>query len=209
VAELPKLPRLYRALWLPLGRALTSCFFFVMGPYTVRGAYRVPSSGPVLILSNHISDLDPIMVQFATRRPVRFMAKSELFGVPVLGFLMRAYGAFAVKRGEPDRQALRMAVELLKSGEAVGIFPEGQLSEDGELQELKGGIATIVRMAGCPVICCGLKNLQHVLPYGKLLPRPAFRRLTATWGEVHTFSKDASNDEILAWAHAQLAELSA
>jgi 1-acyl-sn-glycerol-3-phosphate acyltransferase len=183
-------------------------FFFLFGPYRIRGAYRVPKKGPLLILGNHISDLDPPMVQFACPRPMRFMAKSELFQIKVLGFLMKAFGAFPVKRGEPDRNSIRLAVDYLKAGEAVCIFPEGQLTETGELQELKGGVALIVRMAACPVICCGLKGLDRVLPYGSVVPRPAFRRLEVTWGEVREFTKESTTEEILEWARGQLLELS-
>ncbi|HSI73563.1 MAG TPA: lysophospholipid acyltransferase family protein [Fimbriimonas sp.] len=201
-------PRLYEALWLPLARIFVGIFFFLFGPYRIRGAYRVPRKGPVLILSNHISDFDPPMVQFACPRPLRFMAKSELFEMKVIGPLLRFFGAFPVKRGEPDRNSIRLAVDYLKAGEAVGIFPEGQLSETGELQELKGGVSLIIRMAACPVICCGVKNLNRVLPYGSVIPRPAFRTLEVNWGEVREFSKDSSTEEILAWVRGQLATVS-
>jgi 1-acyl-sn-glycerol-3-phosphate acyltransferase len=200
-------PRFYHALWLPLGKLLASLFFLLFGPYRVRGAYRVPKKGPVLILPNHIADLDPPFVQVACPRGVRFMAKSELFEMKIIGPIIRYFGGFPVKRGEPDRNAIRKSVELLKAGEALVIFPEGQLSEDGELQELKPGVALIARMAGCPVICCGLKGTNKVMPYGKLIPRPAFSMLEATWGEVRQFDKSATTEEILEWITAQLREL--
>jgi 1-acyl-sn-glycerol-3-phosphate acyltransferase len=195
-------------LWLPLARLFACVFFFLLGPYRVRGAYRVPKEGPLLILPNHVADLDPPFVQFACPRPVHFMAKSELFEMKVVGPLIRFFGAFPVKRGEPDRNSIRHAVELLKSGEAVGVFPEGQLSEDGELQELKSGVALIVRMAQCPVICCGIRGMQKVMPYGKVIPRPAFSTVEAVWGEPRSFTKDASTEEILDWVKGQLLTLS-
>ncbi len=135
------------------------------------------------------------------------MAKSELFEMRVIGPLIKFFGAFPVKRGEPDRNSIRQAVELLKSGEAVGIFPEGQLSEDGELLDLKSGVALIIRMAQCPVICCGIQGTQKILPYGKMLPRPAFSRIEATWGEPRQFDKSATQEEILDWVRGQLREL--
>ena len=135
------------------------------------------------------------------------MAKSELFEMKVIGPLIRFFGAFPVKRGEPDRTSIRHAVELLKSGEAVGVFPEGQLSEDGELQEMKSGVALIIRMARCPVICCGIKGTDKILPYGKVLPRPAFSTIEAVWGEPREFEKGATTEEILEWVRGQLAEL--
>ena len=73
------------------------------------------------------------------------MAKSELFDMKIIGKMIRCFQGFPVKRGEPDRASMRHAIELLKMGEVVAVFPEGQLSEDGELQELKAGVALIVR----------------------------------------------------------------
>jgi 1-acyl-sn-glycerol-3-phosphate acyltransferase len=135
------------------------------------------------------------------------MAKSELFEMPVIGWLLQKFKAFGIKRGEPDRQALKYSAALLKAGEAVGIFPEGQLSENGELQELKAGIALIMRLAGTPVICCGLAGTQRMMPYGKVIPRPAFHTVEVTWGEPRTFDKDATTEDILAWATGQLQSL--
>jgi 1-acyl-sn-glycerol-3-phosphate acyltransferase len=136
------------------------------------------------------------------------MAKSELFDIKVLGKMIRM-NAFPVKRGEPDRAALKHAIKLLQMGEPVCIFPEGQLSETGELQELKPGVALIARSAGVPVICVGLKNTNKMLPYGTLLPRPGFTWMEATWGEPRTFDKSTETEEFLTWVSGQLRELTA
>ncbi|AIE85560.1 lysophospholipid acyltransferase family protein [Fimbriimonas ginsengisoli] len=200
-------PAGFRKFWLPLGRMVAGALLVLLGPVKVRGAYRVPKEGGVLILANHIADMDPILVQYACGRPVHFMAKSELFDLPVIGRLMRFFGAFAVKRGEPDRKALKFSADLLKTGEAVGIFPEGQISEDGELQELKPGVALIARMAGTPVICVGISGSQRMMPYGKTIPRPAFRTVTLVWGEPRTFGKETSAEEFLAWVQGQFLTL--
>lgn len=177
---------------------------FVLGSLRVRGKARVPSRGPLLVLVNHTADLDPVAVQLACPRPIHFMAKSELFTMPVLGPFLRLFKAFPVKRGEPDRAALKLAVEYLKAGEVVCVFPEGQLSETGELQELKPGVALIVRMSGAPVMCLGVTGTRRMLPYGATVPRPAFRAVRAEWGDRHTFSKEDSTDAILQWIEAQL-----
>jgi len=192
---------------LPVFRLICHGLFATLGPIKARGGYRVPKTGGVIILANHLADVDPIVVQSACPRPIHYMAKSELFDLPVIGSLMRLFEAFPVKRGEPDRAALKMAADLAKSGEVVGIFPEGQLSETGELQPLLGGAALIVRMAGVPVICCGIVNSNRVLPYGQVIPRPSFTRVHATWGEPRTFDRSSSAEEILAWAEGQLRSL--
>ena len=87
------------------------------------------------------------------------------------------------------------------------VFPEGELSQSGKLQPLLPGAALIVRKSGVPVVCCGLRNTDKVLPYGKIIPRPAFCFTHAEWGEVRTFDKSAKTEEIIGWAESQLREL--
>ena len=117
-------PAIQRYFFLPIARVFTAVLLFLLGPVRVRGAYRVPREGGVLILSNHLSDIDPAVVQHACPRAPHYMAKSDLFEVPVLRTLLKVFGSFPVKRGEPDRKALKHAADLLKAGEAVVIFPE-------------------------------------------------------------------------------------
>jgi 1-acyl-sn-glycerol-3-phosphate acyltransferase len=188
----------------PLLRVGCWLFLTLLGPFRTRGRYRVPKTGGLLILANHLSDVDPIAVQAACSRPIYFMAKSELFEMKVLGSILRCFKAFPVKRGEPDRDALKRAANLLKSGACVCIFPEGQLSESGDLQTLKPGVALIVRMSNAPVICLGLKHTNRIMPYGKFVPRPALRWVEACWGEVRHFSKNAETEEIMGWTDGQL-----
>jgi 1-acyl-sn-glycerol-3-phosphate acyltransferase len=86
---------------------------------------RVPASGPVILVANHESMIDPWILALATRRPVRYMAKAELFEYPVLRTIMRAFGTFPVERGTGDHAALGRAATLLEEGEILGIFPQG------------------------------------------------------------------------------------
>jgi len=191
----------------PLARLISWLIVGLCGRPKVIGAYRVPRKGPILVLANHRADVDPMAVQLACARNLHFMAKSELFDIKVLGTLMRWGGTFPVKRGEPDRGALRHAAELLKIGEAVCVFPEGQLTETGLVQPPKAGIALIIRMAQCPVICLGIQNTDKIMPYGALIPRPTLHRVIATWGEPRTFPKETPAEEILGWIEGQLREL--
>jgi hypothetical protein len=80
-------------------------------------------------------------------------------------------------------------------------------SENGQLQQIREGAALIVRMAEVPVIVCGLRNTNRMVPYGSVIPRPAFARVTATWGEARTFSKESTNEEIAAWMESELRRL--
>jgi 1-acyl-sn-glycerol-3-phosphate acyltransferase len=208
LAESARHTRLHLRFWLPLARGFGKVFLACFGPVRNHGSYRVPSTGGVLILVNHLSDVDPIVLHSCCPRAVHFMGKSELFDIPVVGRIMRSFGAFPVNRGAPDRAALKLSASLLKDGEAVCVFPEGQLSEDGNLQEIRGGVALIIRLApGIPVICCSLSGTDRVLPYGKLIPRPAFRTVNVTWGEPRTFDKSTSAEEILGWVAGQFREL--
>lgn len=191
----------------PLARLAAWVLFILLGPVRVFGRGNVPKQGGLLILANHRSDVDPALAEIACPRAVYFMAKSELFGVPVLGWFLRCFRAFPVKRGEPDRNSIKKAVAYLQAGEAVCIFPEGELSETGEMLPLKPGVALIVRMANVPVICLGLSGTAHVLPYGKLIPRPAFGWVSARWGEPRQFGDSATKDEILDWADGELRRL--
>ena len=99
--------------------------------YRVVGAERIPATGPLIIACNHVSYFDPPALGAAVPRPVSYMAKSELFAIPVLGPLIRALGAFPVDRSRGDVAAMRAAVRLLQGGAVFGIFPEGGRNIDG------------------------------------------------------------------------------
>jgi 1-acyl-sn-glycerol-3-phosphate acyltransferase len=191
-----------------IARVILAVVLFLLGPVKVRGKRTVPRSGGLLVLANHLSDCDPTVVGYALPRRVRFMAKSELFDIRFLGWLIKKLGAYPVKRGSPDRAAIRRTIELLKSGECVVMFPEGELSEDGTLQPILPGAELIVRMAGTCVQCAGLKGTDRILPFGKLIPRPAFGGVSVTLGEPRTFD-GAADGEIIAWIESELRRLSA
>lgn len=197
----------FTAVALPLARVVAWILFTLLGPTRIFGRKRVPRRGGLLILANHRADVDPVLVQMACPRPVYFMAKSELFGMRLLGWAIRFFRAFPVRRGEPDREAIKKAVAYLKAGETVCVFPEGELSESGQMLPLKPGVALIVRMAQVPVICLGLEGTRRILPYGKLIPRPAFGWVTARWGDARQFDPHAAAEEILDWADSELRRL--
>lgn len=205
---MPRQTKAYQTFWLPVLRALLWLPLVILGPLTVRGAYRVPKKGGVLILPNHISDSDPPITQLGCPRPSHFMAKHDLFDVPVLGWAMRKCGAFPVKRDSADLKSLKYTVKLLQEGEAVTLYPEGECSEDGNLLPLKEGFGWIAKVAKVPIICCGLVHTNKVMPYGKLIPRPAFRKVVVNWGEPKLFPPETPQEEIVAWVEGQLRDLS-
>jgi 1-acyl-sn-glycerol-3-phosphate acyltransferase len=116
----------------------------------LEGQEHIPETGPVILASNHRSNMDPVLLASAVERPVAFMAKAELF-VPPLGWIMRWIGQFPVRRGGIDREALRRTDAVLARGSMLGLFPEGTRG-DGTFSAVHPGLAYIVVRQGCPVL---------------------------------------------------------
>jgi 1-acyl-sn-glycerol-3-phosphate acyltransferase len=135
-------------------------------------ADKVPQQGPVIIVSNHASDFDPPILSNCMRRPVAFMAKEELFQVPVLKQAIVLYGAYPVKRGSPDRSAIRAAMNSLTQGWAVGIFITGTRTRDGRVIDPKLGAAMIAAKAQVPLLPVSLWGTDKISQKGLSLPRP-------------------------------------
>lgn len=138
----------------------------------VYGQEFVPKLGPALVVSNHASYFDPPFLSCAMARPVAFMAKEELFAVPMLGQAIRLYGAYPVKRGSGDRGALRAALNALEDGWLVGIFLEGTRTQDGRVDDPKLGAAMIAAKAQVPLIPVGLIGVEQIFSAGSKFPRP-------------------------------------
>lgn len=198
---------LYRWIAYPLTKLILAIGLFLLGPVKISGTRNVPRTGGLLVVANHLSDCDPAVLGHALPRPAHYMAKRELFGIPVLAWIIKTLQAFPVNRGSPDRAAVRNTVELLARGEAVVVFPEGQLSEDGTLQPLMPGVAMFVARSGAPVVCVGLKGTPRIIPYGRVWPRPAFGGVSVKFGVPRTFERGAPHSEILGWLSGQLEEL--
>ncbi|MDI6871297.1 MAG: lysophospholipid acyltransferase family protein [Bacillota bacterium] len=133
-------------------RAVIRLVAAVILRWRVEGRKNVPATGPVLLAINHTSAVDPFLGGSAIDRRVHFMAKEELFRLPLVGSLLRQLGAFPVRRGESDRRAIRQALALLEAGEVVGIFPEGTRSRDGRLQQAQTGIAFLAKRGRAAVV---------------------------------------------------------
>lgn len=157
----PESSRIYRAT-----RVLVQCMMPLLGGITVSGRENIPAEGAVILAPNHSAHMDPPYLSMILHRQLRMMAKEELFKVPILGPYIRALGAFPVKRGTADRAALRMAVDLLKQGHVVGIFPEGTRSENGVLLPAEKGFALIARQTGAPIVPVAMHGTARVLPHG-------------------------------------------
>lgn len=157
--------------------------------FDIKGLEHFPKTGGVLICSNHIDALDPPVVGITAPRPVHFMAKEELFQMPILKPLLPKLNAFPVKRGLSDREALRKALALLKNGDVMGLFPEGTRSTDGKLGKGFTGAGFFALKGDADVVPCAIigpykpfKRLKVV--YGKPIDMQPYRDRKATADEV-------------------------
>lgn len=117
------------------------------------GLDNIPQSGPIIFAANHVSSHDPVVLAAFLDSRIRFMAKQELFAVPILGRIVKLCGAFPVNRKGIGIGAIREAIRLLECGEALGIFPEGTRNRQGRLIDFKSGIGFIaVRVEDVHVI---------------------------------------------------------
>jgi len=131
-------------------RFLLRTIYTLLFRLEARGTENIPATGPVVLASNHISNFDPPTVGVKVKRKVHFMAKEELFKIPVFGALIHSFGAFPVKRGGVSKDAIKSAITLLKEGNVMGIFPEG--SRNNQSGSAKKGAAMIAVRSGAVVV---------------------------------------------------------
>ncbi len=146
-----------------LMRFLTWVFVNVMYRIRVRGLENIPETGPVLLVSNHVSFMDALVIGGSVRRPVRFVMDHNIFRIPVLGFMFRTARAIPIAPAREDPEALQRAFDQidaeLAEGEVVCLFPEGKLTRDGEMAEFKRGVEKILERRPVPVVPMALRGL--------------------------------------------------
>lgn len=174
---------------------------FVLGPLLrvlfrpwVRGMENIPSTGPVILASNHLSFSDSIFLPLQSRRPVVFLAKSEYFtGKGIKGALTRWFfkstGQLPIDRsgGKASEASLNTGLNVLSQGQVLGIYPEGTRSPDGRLYRGRTGIARMVLESKAPIIPVAMIDTEKVQPIGKRLPR--IRRIGIVVGTPLDFSR--------------------
>jgi len=179
-------PLLYRLLAWKLRHLIVPLYARV----AVTGLDNVPRDGPLVIACNHLNDADGALLMACLPRTIAFMAKAELFAVPLLGRLLRALGAIPVRRNEADLSALRHANAALHRGLALGIFPEGRsTTHEASLSEAWPGAALVALRADAPVLPVAITGAQRLqLPF---FPPPLFHRhqVTLTIGEPFHLAK--------------------
>lgn len=153
------------------------------------GTQHIPATGPVLLVSNHSSLLDPPLVGGMSHRRVNFMAKAELFAIPIFGALIRRLGARPIRREGADAGALRSALRVLRDDGVLLVFPEGTRGEEGMLREPKGGAGMLAVLSGAPVVPVYVRGSGRAWPRGRRLPRPA--KVRVTFGPALRFATPA------------------
>jgi 1-acyl-sn-glycerol-3-phosphate acyltransferase len=157
------------------GSWLTRAGMQLLGPLQVQGLEHVPRQGAFILVANHLSNLDPLIVGASAGqragRLIHFLAKEELRHWPLVGWLATQSGVYFVRRGEGDRAAQRQSLQLLAAGEPLGFFPEGHRSRDGVLQRGRDGAAFLAMRAGGPLLRVAITGTGRIFPRGSRLPR--------------------------------------
>jgi 1-acyl-sn-glycerol-3-phosphate acyltransferase len=147
-----------QAAWL-VGRQFFGALVRTFAPLRHYGTERIPRHGPVVLCFNHFSWLDPWAFGSVMPRTMYFVAKEEAMSAPFLGAFLRFFGTLSVRRGESDREAVRLMREVVRRGDALGMFPEGTRQER-EPGEVKPGAAMIAIQEAVPVVCGAIHGSQ-------------------------------------------------
>ena len=192
-------------------RAWRQFFRCVITPtlqYRARGQEHLPD-GPALLIANHQSFLDPILIGLPLVRPVSFVARDTLFQAPIVGGVLRRTYAMPIRQ-ESAASSIRVPIQRLKDGFYVGLFPEGARTEDGRLAPLRPGFAALLRRANAPVVPIGIAGAFEAYPRGAAFPRPG--RVRVIFGKPVDFTgliTKGREGEMLATATSVLEEVAA
>ncbi|MBP2633957.1 MAG: plsC [Firmicutes bacterium] len=154
----------------------------------VVGSDNIPKQGGVIIAANHLSLWDPPLAATFVPRYIHFMAKEELFKIPILGYIIRKLHSFPVRRGASDRAAIRTAITLLNDGHCLGLFPEGTRSKTGTIRKAEPGLALIALKAGVPVVPTAVIGTNKIMSKGSFLPK-----LEVRYGKPIQFVSDQTD----------------
>ncbi|MDR0977765.1 MAG: 1-acyl-sn-glycerol-3-phosphate acyltransferase [Endomicrobium sp.] len=165
----------------------------------IEGTENIPRSKGAIIAPNHISFFDPPLTGSAMKRPLYFMAKKELFDIPVFGWIIKRTNAFPVKRGVQDVSAMKHAFSLLKEGHLLLMFPEGTRSKDGKLGKARGGTGMVACNAQVPLVPVKIENTNKMLE---------FKQIKIKYGKPIYPPTDFSKDDYVALSQKVLDRIS-
>ena len=169
VPELPS-PHERNWTWRVLQFFMQNLFTFWIR-FRAKGFENLPPGGALLLI-NHQSFIDPLLVGVALTRPVSFLARDNLFRVPIIGWILKNTYVMPIRRESAGTESIRESVRRLQRGFYVGVFPEGTRTNDGELGPLKPGFQLICKRAGVPIVPVGIAGAFAALPRGSWWLRP-------------------------------------
>jgi 1-acyl-sn-glycerol-3-phosphate acyltransferase len=181
-----------------VGRFLYWLLFKIIWRCRVYGEDNIPNEGGVIIAPNHVSYADPPLTGSSMKRPLYFMAKQELFEMPVLGFLIRRTHAFPVKRGAGDIGAFKTGLRQLQKGHALLMFPEGTRSRDGNFGKARAGVGMLSCHANVPVVPVRLYNSNKLA---------SLKQINVVFGKPIYPPKDFDKDAYLRFSEQVLEEI--
>jgi 1-acyl-sn-glycerol-3-phosphate acyltransferase len=157
--------------WYHLVRFVCAILATVLLRWRATGQSNVPATGGALLVSNHVSYFDVVLLGIPVQRPLNYMARSTLF-LPLLGWFIRSVGAFPIQRDGMGASGMKETLRRLREGGIVTLFPEGTRSPDGKLGPLKPGIAVLVERVGVPVVPAGVAGMFEIWPKSRPFPVP-------------------------------------
>jgi 1-acyl-sn-glycerol-3-phosphate acyltransferase len=160
-------------LWYETNYWLSMVLMKLAFSFRAEGRENVPRSGPALLIANHQSYLDTVPVGLAARRHLAYLARVGLFRIPILSWIIRSLNAVPINEEGFAREGLKTVLELLQTGHAVIVYPEGERSWDGKMQPLRPGIHLLIKRVDMPIIPVGIAGTFEAWPRQHRLPRLA------------------------------------
>lgn len=154
----------------------------LLARWRVEGKENVPPRGPLIIVANHVSFIDPPLLAASIPRPIIFLAKRELFNHGIMGPMVRLYGALEINRERAQREPLHKLLDHLARDQPIGLFPEGTRSR-GRMRRAKPGVALVALRSGAPILPVGITGSQRVRGFRSLFTRP---RIIVSIGQPFT-----------------------
>lgn len=195
----------WRAIQLP-----TSIFFRIWAPLKVEGLEHIDPDQPGLIVSNHQSFLDPLMLAVRMARPISYLARDGLFKIPFIGWVLRNTYVMPISRKAARAASIRAALERLEEGFLVGIFPEGT-RQVGDVADFRPGVTAVLKRSSVPVYPVGIAGADRIWPKGSWFIRPG--RIRVVFGppipreKIELLSKAESKAELAEYVRDQVVEL--